>query len=121
MANYAFETKAIHGGSFKDGQTGSTVTPIYQTAAFSYDSAKELEDVFHKRKPGYIYSRISNPTVLSFESVFSSITNALGSIAVNSGESAIQLLFNVMLEPGDHVVASQSLFAGTNYLFDELC
>ena len=62
-----FNTRLLHGGFGADKATGATLAPIYQVSAFAQESAEKLEAVFNNRAPGFAYSRISNPTVASFE------------------------------------------------------
>lgn len=63
MTAWGFDTKAIHSGIDPARHQGSTSIPVYATTSFAYDSARDLADVFEGKKFGYIYSRISNPTV----------------------------------------------------------
>ena len=61
-----FNTKLLHGGFEPEKTTGSTLTPIYQVSAFAQESAEQLEKVFNNKAPGYAYTRISNPTAVSY-------------------------------------------------------
>ena len=76
MPDWDFETRAIHASASPTGdnrQWGATSVPIYESAAFAYDSAEELEEVFAGRRFGYLYSRIANPTVAAFERTMNSL------------------------------------------------
>ena len=112
-------TKAIHGGFNENESTGSTSQPIYQSAAFSYASAEELEDVFQGRRYGHVYSRISNPTVSALEAKLTLLVDALGTIAVSSGMAAITTTIMTLAEAGDEIITSKSLFGGTRQLFTD--
>lgn len=86
-----FNTALLHRGFEIDKKTGATLTPIYQVSAFSQESAEQLEKVFNNKAPGFAYTRISNPTVSSFESRIASIENGIGAIACSSGMAAVTM------------------------------
>jgi len=115
-----FETKAIHSGFSHDPKTGATALPIYQTAAFAHDSAEAISDVFQGRKFGYIYTRISNPTVTAFEARVTQLENGLGTVAFSTGMAAIAAAVYTLVQQGEHIVSSRSLFGGTLHLFEDL-
>ncbi|NBV41225.1 O-acetylhomoserine aminocarboxypropyltransferase/cysteine synthase [bacterium] len=119
MAPWSFETRAIHSGFRRDEKTGATVVPIYQTASYSYDTAQELSDVFHGRKYGHVYSRITNPTVSALEARYNDLEGGVGAVALASGMAANTAVLQTLCEVGDHVVASSGLFGGTLHLLKE--
>lgn len=121
MANrWEFETKAIHGGFERDGTTGATTVPIYETAAYAYPTAEMLAEAFQGRRFGHIYSRITNPTVAAFEQRVNALEGGRGAVATASGMAAIATVLGSLTEQGDEVVASRSLFGGTYQLFNEV-
>ncbi|MHC4536035.1 MAG: PLP-dependent transferase, partial [Planctomycetota bacterium] len=61
------ETLSIHGGFAGDSISGASAVPIFQTVSYAYKTAQELAEVFHGRAPGYIYTRIANPTTTALE------------------------------------------------------
>ena len=115
-----FNTGLLHKGINTNEATGSTITPIYQVSAFSQDSAEKLEKVFNNKANGYAYSRISNPTVDSFEKRMSALENGIGAVACSSGMAAVTLSLLNILKSGDEVIASSGLFGGTIDLFSDL-
>ena len=115
-----FATKLLHGNFSSDKATGATTLPIYQTAAYGKDSAEDLEKIFAGKKPGFIYTRISNPTTLTFEQRIAELENGAGAVAFSSGMSAIASAVMNILESGDEIIASGGLFGGTSDLFHEL-
>ncbi|MBT5856292.1 O-acetylhomoserine aminocarboxypropyltransferase/cysteine synthase [bacterium] len=117
--NWNFNTKLIHGGVEPDKATGATGQPIYQSAAYAYDTAKDLEDVFAGRQFGHIYSRISNPTVFDLEKRITVLENGVASAALSSGMAAISAVVMALCESGDEIVSSQFLFGGSYDYFDE--
>ncbi|MGK9368464.1 O-acetylhomoserine aminocarboxypropyltransferase/cysteine synthase family protein [Melioribacter sp. Ez-97] len=114
-----FETAAVHAGSIKDS-TGATHAPVYQSASFAYEKAGEIESVFQGKKFGYVYSRISNPTVTAFELRMNALEGGIGAIATSSGMSAIATTAFTLAENGSEIVASKSLFGGTYLFFKEI-
>ena len=116
-ATWRLDTKLMHGGFELDQATGATVPPIVQSSAFAYGSAEEIEAVFAGREAGYVYSRISNPTVGAFEARLTALEEGLGAIAVSSGMAAISSLALALAGSGDEIVAGSSLFGGTYSLF----
>lgn len=115
-----FATKLLHGNFSTDKFTGSTTLPIYQTATYSKDSAEDLEKIFAGNKPGFIYTRISNPTTLTFEQRIAELENGAGAVAFSSGMSAIASAVMNVLEFGDEIITSGGLFGGTSDFFHEL-
>jgi O-acetylhomoserine (thiol)-lyase len=113
MKEWEFQTRAIHAGIDPESAQGSTVTPIYESAAFAYDSAEELSEVFEGRRPGHVYSRISNPTVMAFEQRMNSLEDGAGALATSSGMAAITTTLLTLLNAGDVIAAGKSLFGGT--------
>lgn len=111
------ETLALHGGYQPDPETGSTSAPIHQTSAFAYGTSDEIADVFSGRAPGYIYSRISNPTASSFEKRLAEIEGGIGCISCSSGMAAISTVVMGLTRAGDHVVAANGIFGGTVSFF----
>lgn len=115
-----FATRSIHGPLEADSSYGATSVPLYQSAAFAYDTAEELRDVFQGRCFGYLYSRIANPTVSALEQRLNSLEQGRGGIATASGMAAIATTFYTLVRPGDEIVASKSLFGGTLQLLGEI-
>lgn len=115
-----FSTRALHAGDKSSRETGATAVPIYNTAAFAYDSAQDLADVFDGRKYGHVYTRISNPTVAAFEQRVNALENGCGALAASSGMAAIATVVFTLAGQGDEIVAAKSLFGGTLMFFNDL-
>lgn len=114
-----FNTKLIHGNENLD-TTGATNTPIYLSNAYAHTSAEKLEQIFKGTAMGYAYTRISNPTIASFERRIASIEGGIAATAAASGMSAIYLAIKNIAEIGDEIISSSGLFGGTYTLFRNL-
>ena len=110
---YGIETLAVHAGARPDPVTGARSTPIYQTASYVFDDAEHAAELFNLQTFGYIYSRITNPTVAVFEERIAALENGRGAVAAASGHAAQFLLAATLLEPGDEFVASRNLYGGS--------
>lgn len=110
---WGFRTRSIHAGNIPDAVTGSRALPIYQTSAFVFDDTADAAARFALQKYGNVYSRLSNPTVASFEERVASLEGGLGAVATASGLSAQFITFASLAGAGDHIVASASLYGGS--------
>ncbi|MSP01146.1 MAG: O-acetylhomoserine aminocarboxypropyltransferase [Acetobacteraceae bacterium] len=110
---YGFETRAIHAGASPDPTTGARITPIYQTTAYVFDDVDHAASLFNLHNFGYIYSRLTNPTVSVLEERIASLEGGRAAVAAASGHAAQFLVFATMLEPGDEFLASRALYGGS--------
>ncbi|SJZ78763.1 O-acetylhomoserine aminocarboxypropyltransferase/cysteine synthase family protein [Selenihalanaerobacter shriftii] len=110
-----FETKLINLET-KD-EYGATNTPIYMTNSFEHKTAEKLEKIFKGRAPGYVYSRVNNPSIRSVEEKISSLEGGQSAILSSSGMAAIATATLNILQAGDEFVTSSSLFGGSYNLF----
>ena len=108
-----FETLAIHAGASPDPATGARSTPIYQTTAYVFDDVDHAASLFNLQTFGYIYSRLTNPTVAVLEERIASLEGGRGATCVASGHAAQLLTFFAFMEPGDSFVASRRLYGGS--------
>ena len=111
------DTLAIHGGFKDDSSSGATTVPIYQTVSYAYKTAQELADVFDGKAPGYIYTRIANPTTAALEARLTELEDGIGCIATSSGMAAIASVVMGLVRAGDEIVAAAGIFGGTVSLF----
>ena len=114
-----FATELLH-GTMPDKSTGSTTSPIYQTSAYYQESAEDMEKIFAGRKPGFVYTRVNNPTIAHFERRMAALEHGIGAVAFSSGMSAISMAIMNIVESGDEIVSNSGLFGGTNAFFNEL-
>ena len=100
-----FATLAVHAGAQPDPTTGARATPIYQTTSFVFDDVDHAASLFNLQTYGYIYSRLTNPTVSVLEERVATLESGRGAIAVASGHAAQMLAFFSFMEPGDQFIA----------------
>lgn len=108
-SNKGFNTKLIHAGDFEDAY-GSAVIPIYQTSTFKFRNAKHGADCFAGKDPGYIYTRIGNPTINALEDKLASLENGYRGIALASGMAAVSTVYMALLSQGAHMIATSSIY-----------
>jgi O-acetylhomoserine (thiol)-lyase len=112
------ETRAIHGSFERPDATGATAAPIYQTVSYAYATAQELADVFAGKAPGYIYTRVANPTTAALERRLADLEEGIGAVATASGMAAITAVAVGLLKAGDEIIAARGIFGGTVSLFE---
>ncbi|PLS02644.1 O-acetylhomoserine aminocarboxypropyltransferase/cysteine synthase family protein [Neobacillus cucumis] len=110
---YRFETLSIHGGLSPDPVTGARAVPIYQNNAYQFKNTEHAANLFSLAEPGYIYTRIHNPTTTVFEERAALLEGGVGALAVASGMAAITLALLNIAEAGDEIVAASNLYGGT--------
>src|SRR4051812_24880514 len=110
---FGFETRAIHSGATPDAVTGARSTPIYQTTAYVFDDVDHAASLFNLQTFGYIYSRLTNPTVAVLEERLANLENGRGCVAAASGHAAQLLAFFPLMESGDEFIASSNLYGGS--------
>lgn len=111
------ETLAVHAGYSPDPTTKSVAVPIYQTVAYSFDSAQHGADLFDLKVAGNIYTRIMNPTTDVLEKRVAALEGGIAALAVASGMSAIAYAIQTIAEAGDNIVSASTLYGGTYNLF----
>jgi O-acetylhomoserine (thiol)-lyase len=112
------DTLSIHGGFAGDSISGATAVPICQTVSYAYKTAQELADVFGGKAPGYIYTRIANPTTTALEARLTLLEDGIGCIATCSGMAAIASVVISLTRTGDEIIAATGIFGGTVSLFE---
>lgn len=115
-----FNTALLHDNAFVEEKTGATLTPIYQSSAFSYKTAEELEKVFEHKLPGFSYTRINNPTVEALEKRITALEGGIASVACASGMAAVTNAILNLVRAGDEIISGSGIFGGTIDLFKDL-
>ncbi|WP_456696575.1 bifunctional o-acetylhomoserine/o-acetylserine sulfhydrylase [Aeromicrobium sp. P5_D10] len=113
---WSFETKQIHAGQTADPTTGARALPIYQTTSYQFRDTQHAADLFSLAEPGNIYTRIMNPTQGAVEERLAALEGGVGALLFASGQAATTGALTNVAEAGDHIVASASLYGGTDSL-----
>ena len=111
--SWKFETKSVHSGYSPDPTTKAVAVPIYQTAAYAFDSAQHGADLFDLKVPGNIYTRIMNPTNDVLEQRVAALEGGIAALALASGQAAVTYSIQTIAEAGDNIIASTALYGGT--------
>jgi len=115
--NQHAETLALHAGQVADPTTGSRAVPVYQTTSYVFKSTEHAANLFGLREFGNIYTRLMNPTTDVVEKRIAALEGGVGALGTSSGMAAIFLAIHTLASAGDHIVASASLYGGTDTLF----
>jgi len=113
---FSFETRAVRAGQQRSAE-GEHAEAIFPTSSYVFGSAAEAAARFSGEQPGNIYSRFTNPTVRTFEQRLASLEGADSCVATASGMAAILATCAGLLQAGDHIVSSRSIFGTTTVLF----
>ena len=108
-----FDTTAIHAGAQADPATGARQVPIYQTTAYAFRDAEHAARLFNLQEVGYIYSRLTNPTVAALQSRIAALEGGAGAVCCSSGHAAQIMALFPLMGPGKNIVASTRLYGGT--------
>lgn len=118
MENLNFDTKSLHAGHDVGKTQGTRAVPIYQSTAYVFNDADHAANLFSLAEPGYIYTRLNNPTNDVLEQRMAALEGGIAAVTTASGTSAIATALMVLLKAGDHIVASNSLYGGTYNLLN---
>lgn len=116
--NFGIETLCLHAGQLPDASTSARAVPIYQTTSYVFDNADHAASLFNLQTFGNVYTRLMNPTTAVFEERMAALENGRASLATASGMAATMTTMLTLLEAGDHIVASSTLYGGTYSIFD---
>src|SRR5205823_13452816 len=105
-----FASLALHAGQHPDPVTGARAVPIYQTTSYVFQDTDHAAALFNLERAGHIYTRISNPTTAVLEERLAALEGGVGAICAASGMAAMHLAIATLLNAGDHIVASSSLY-----------
>ena len=118
MQNLNFTTKSLHAGHDPSNTQGTRAVPIYQSTAYVFKDADHAANLFSLAEPGYIYTRLNNPTNDVLEQRLAALEGGIAAVSTASGTAAISTALMVLLKAGDHIVASSSLYGGTYNLLN---
>ena len=117
MSTQKFATEALHAGHDVTKNAGTRAVPIYQTSSYVFNNSEHAANLFGLTEPGFIYTRLNNPTNDILEQRLAQLDGGIGAVVTASGTAAIATALLVLLKAGDHIVASNSLYGGTFNLF----
>ena len=117
--NWGFDTTAIHAGAAPDPATGARQVPIYQTTAYVFKDAAHAARLFGLQEVGYIYSRLTNPTVAALQARIAAMEGGAGAVCCSSGHAAQIMALFPLMGPGCNIVASTRLYGGTITQFSQ--
>ena len=110
---YGFETLAIHAGTPPEATTGARSFPIYQTTSYVFEDADHAASLFNLQTPGFIYSRLTNPTVAALEERLATLEGGRGATCTASGHSSEVLALFALMSPGKEVIVANKLYGGS--------
>ncbi len=111
-------TNAIHSGGLKEPVYGEVSVPIFQSATFSFPSAEDGAARFSGEKPGYIYTRLDNPTINALEENVASLENGFKGMATATGMAAITTVYMTLLGQDAHIVATDSIYSASRVVLE---
>jgi O-acetylhomoserine aminocarboxypropyltransferase/cysteine synthase len=117
MENLRTATQVLHSGYNPQDHNGTQAIPIYQTSAYVFENTDDAAGKFNLSIPGYIYTRLNNPTNDILEQRLAAIEGGVGAVVTASGAAAISTTILTLLRTGEHIVSSSSLYGGTYNLF----
>ncbi len=116
---YGFDTLQIHAGARPDPATGARQVPIYQSTAYVFRDADHAAALFNLQEVGYIYSRLTNPTVAALQERVATLEGGVGAVCCSSGHAAQIMALFPLMGPGLNIVASSRLYGGTITQFSQ--
>jgi O-acetylhomoserine (thiol)-lyase len=116
---YGFDTLQVHAGSTPDPATGARQTPIYQSTAFVFRDAEHAARLFNLQEVGFIYSRLTNPTVSVLQERVATLEGGAGAVGCSSGHAAQIMALFPLMGPGRNIIASTRLYGGTVTQFSQ--
>ncbi|MDK4697300.1 PLP-dependent transferase [Kingella negevensis] len=111
------ETIALHAGYKSDPTTKSAAVPIYQTTSYTFDDTQHGADLFNLNVAGNIYTRIMNPTTAVLEERVAQLEGGIAALALASGMASVTYAVQTLVQAGDNIIATQTLYGGTYNFF----
>lgn len=111
-------TTAIHAHGKHHAQYGEVSVPIYQSSTFAFEDADQGAARFAGTAPGYIYTRLGNPTVNALADAIAALENGTHAVATSTGMAAITTVFLAHLQQGTHVVSSDCVYGPTRTVLE---
>ncbi|WP_308915484.1 O-acetylhomoserine aminocarboxypropyltransferase/cysteine synthase [Jannaschia sp. LMIT008] len=119
MTDHRFDTLQVHAGSRPDPATGARQTPIYQSTGYVFRDADHAAALFNLQEVGFIYSRLTNPTVAVLQDRIAALEGGAGAVCCSSGHAAQIMALFPLMGPGRNIVVSTRLYGGTVTQFSQ--
>ena len=113
------DTQVAHAGTNPDKTYGSVAPPIYQTSTFKFDSAEEGAKRFAGEEPGYIYTRLGNPTTTALQEAVAILEKGTDALATSSGMAAVSTIYMTFLEVGAHFICSEAVYGPSRVVMEK--
>ncbi len=117
---FSFETLALHAGQSPDPATLSRAVPVHRTSSYVFKNAEHAANLFALKEPGFIYTRLGNPTQEVLEQRMAALEHGVAGLAVASGTAAIYYAIINICSSGDEIVSANNLYGGTYTMFDTI-
>ena len=108
MKQYRPDTTCIHAG-YTPGNGEPRVLPIVQSTTYTYDSSKEMGDLFDLKADGFFYTRLGNPTLDAVEKKLAALEGGVGALVTSSGQAATMMAVLNICHAGGHVVLQRRI------------
>ncbi len=112
-------TLAIHAGGLEKTVFGEVSVPIFQSSTFAFPTAEEGAARFSGDEPGFIYTRMGNPTIKALEDNITALEGGYAGLATATGMAAISTILLSFLEKGSHIVGTDAVYGPTRVILEE--
>lgn len=113
------DTQVAHAGTNPDKTYGAVAPPIYQTSTFKFNSAEEGAKRFSGEEPGYIYTRLGNPTTAALEEAVAILEKGTDALATASGMSAVSTIYMTFLDKDAHMICSEAVYGPSRVVMEK--
>jgi len=112
------DTKAVHAGQHPDPATGAVAPPIFQSSTFAFSNCRQGASRFAGDEDGFIYTRMGNPTIARLEEAVATLEGGAQGLATSSGMAALCTVAFALLEAGQHVVGTDSVYGPSRVVME---
>ena len=113
------DTQVTHAGTNPDKTYGAVAHPIYQTSTFKFNSAEQGAKRFLGEEPGFIYTRLGNPTTTALQEAVAILERGTDALATASGMAAVSTIYMTFLEAGAHMIASEAIYGPSRVVMEK--
>jgi len=113
------DTQVAHAGTNPDKTYGAVAPPIYQTSTFKFSSAEQGAKRFSGEEPGFIYTRLGNPTTAALQEAVAILEKGTDALATASGMAAVSTIYMTFLYAGSHMIASEAIYGPSRVVMEK--